>query len=96
MGLDLKILIEGDPKKFIEAIDEVEAKSKELNDVLGTVGTQAGIAFAAFSGAIIGSVAAFRESEKTIAQLEATLQSTGFAAGLTSGDIQKWRCHSKT
>lgn len=89
MSLDLKILIEGDPKKFLEAIDEVQDKSKELNDVLGTVGTQAGIAFAAFSGAIIGSVAAFRESEKTIAQLDATLQSTGFAAGLTSGEIQK-------
>lgn len=89
MALDLKILIEGDPKKFLEAIDEVEGKSKELNDVLGTIGTQAGIAFAAFSGAILGSVVAFRESEKTIAQLDATLQSTGFAAGLTSGEIQK-------
>jgi hypothetical protein len=89
MALDLKILIEGDPKKFLEAIDEVQEKSKDLNNVLGTVGTQAGIAFAAFSGAILGSVVAFRESEKTIAQLESTLQSTGFAAGLTAGDVQK-------
>lgn len=89
MGLDLKILIEGDPKKFLEAVDEVKSKSEDLNSTLATVGTQAGIAFAAFSGAILGSVAAFRESEKTIAQLDATLQSTGFAAGLTSGEIQK-------
>lgn len=89
MALDLKILIEGDPKKFLEAVDEVKSKSEDLNSTLTTIGTQAGIAFAAFSGAILGSVAAFRESEKTIAQLDATLQSTGFAAGLTSGEIQK-------
>lgn len=89
MGLDLKILIEGDPKQFLEAIDEVKDKSQELESTLGSIGTGAGIAFAAFSGAIIGSVAAFAESEKTISQLEATLQSTGFAAGLTSADIQK-------
>lgn len=89
MALDLRILIEGDPKKFLEAVEEVKDKSQDLDNTLSTIGTQAGIAFAAFSGAIIGSVAAFRESEKTIAQLDATLQSTGFAAGLTSGEIQK-------
>jgi hypothetical protein len=89
MALDLKILIEGDPDDFIDAIDQVKKESEDLDNTLSTIGKGAGIAFAAFSGAILGSVIAFRDSEKTVAQLEATLNSTGYAAGLSSEAIKK-------
>lgn len=89
MGLDLKILIEGDPKGFIEAIDTIKEQSQQLNDTLSGVGTTAAIAFAAFTGAILGSVHAFAESEKVTQQQEATLKATGYAAGFTAKSLDE-------
>lgn len=89
MALDLKILIEGDPNDFLDAIDKVKKESEDLDKVLSSVGKGAAIAFAAFSGAIVGSLVAFRDSEATVAQLNATLASTGRAADISSEAVQK-------
>lgn len=82
----------------LQAKDEASAKLKKFGDVAektgstikeklekGTVGF--GVAFAATTGIIVSSIAAYSEAENNAAQLEAVLKSTGHASGLMKEDI---------
>lgn len=63
---------------------------EDLNKTIGSLGLGAigaGAAFAGFGKFMSDSVSAAREAEKIQADLNATLQSTKFAAGLTADEI---------
>lgn len=70
---------------FTSKIKEADVAAKGLSFTMKDLAIMAGGAFAAIGigNFLQSSVEAFNESDKAAAQLNATLQSTGFAAGLT-------------
>ncbi len=70
---------------FTSKIKEADVAAKGLSFTMKDLAVMAGGAFAAIGigNFLQSSVEAFNESDKAAAQLNATLQSTGFAAGLT-------------
>ena len=88
MTTEAKIKISGDPKEANAAFKEVGKSADNLNQHLGTIAKTSGLISAALTGAIGISIAAFRTQEQVVIQQNAILKATGFAAGLTSKELQ--------
>lgn len=89
MVAEAKIKITGDPTDAQKAFQDVSASSKELSEQLTNVAKTGAVIFAGLTGAIGLTIAKFRVQEQALFQQEAILKSTGFAAGLTSVELQK-------
>lgn len=85
---ELVINIDGDPSGANQALDSVSSNTKSLEQNLASVAKVSGIAFAGLSAAIAGTVSAFREQEQAENQLNAVIESTGSAAGLTATQVK--------
>ncbi len=86
---EAKIKISGDNKEFKKAIGQIKKESKDLEAGLGKIAKSSGLVFAGLIGTIGLTVAAFRRQEQALFRQEATLNATGFAAGLTAKELQK-------
>lgn len=84
---ELVVKINGDPKGFNTAISETKASAKGFGDQLEAIAVPAAAAFAGLSTAIGYSLKQFADAEKIQAQLNATLEATKFAAGLTATEM---------
>ena len=76
-----------DNQKAIDALNKTETAGKKTHDILGKIGKVALIAGAAlvtgFGAALADGIKGATEAEDAIAQLDAVLESTGGAAGMT-------------
>ncbi len=88
-GESLVIKIGGSSKQFSEELDKVKRETESLESGLSQIGKAAGLSFAALSGAMGLAVAAFREGEQVAFQTEAILKATGYAAGITAGQLDE-------
>lgn len=79
--------LDGNPTGYIKAIDEAESKTTGFESSLSDLASKSAIAFAALSGAIGYSVKQFSDAQSVQAKLNATLESTKFAAGLTATEL---------
>jgi hypothetical protein len=86
---ELIIRISGENEDLKDKLDEISAKTEALQDTLKGISTAGTIGFAAFTGAILGSVAAYAEADASARQQTAVLNSTGFAAGLTARNLEE-------
>ncbi len=79
--------IDGDVKSYEGAIKQAEAATDGFANKLTEVTKVAAIAFAGLSGAIGYSVKQFSDAQAVQAKLNATLESTKFAAGLSATEL---------
>ena len=83
--------ITGDTSELKKAVDESVSQVTSLKDKFMQNSTAIGAGFVGMGTAITGAlgfmIASTAEAEKTTAQLEAVLKSTGGAAGLTVGEL---------
>lgn len=95
---ELEILLTGKDQSASSTIDDVEKKTSGLGKTMQSVGTIAGgflaagvvqAGVSAVTGFIGDSINAIKESMQVNAQLEAVLQSTGNAAGVTAEHVTK-------
>lgn len=83
----LVVKINGDPSDFNAAMAETQAKSKGFASALEEAAKPAAVAFAGLSGAIGYAIKQFADAEQMQAKLNATLEATKFAAGLSATEI---------
>lgn len=86
---ELVVRISADIKKLQDGYKVAAQETEDLNDKLSSIAKTSGVAFAALSGAIGVSIAAYREQEKQERKIQALIESTGGAAGLTAEEIKK-------
>lgn len=84
---DATIVIGGNTSEAVAALEAADGSVSKLGDTLGKVALASGAAFAGITGAIGIAVNEFKEAELVQGKLAATLQSTGFSAGLTSKEV---------
>ena len=84
---DATIVIGGNTSEAVAALEAADGSVSKLSDTLGKVALASGAAFAGITGAIGIAVNEFKEAELVQGKLAATLQSTGFSAGLTSKEV---------
>lgn len=76
-------------KEFLAGLTEVGDKTSSMEDKLKGVGVAAGLAFAGYTAAIMGTVYAYREEEKIGQEINAILRATGGIAGVTAHAIDE-------
>lgn len=90
---DLIIYFKGDDRDLQQKYKENQQRHKEFVDSISKSSVAIGAAFTAVGGAITlfakSSIEAYAKSESSSAQLNAVLKSTGQAAGMTRGDMDK-------
>ena len=64
------------------------AQTAKLQKDLSDIATKASVAFAGLTATVSGLIASYREQEQAEAKLETVLQSTGYAAGVTSEELK--------
>jgi hypothetical protein len=74
---DLVVKISANTKALKDAFKEAEKQTEGLKDTLSATAKGAGLAFAAFTGIIGGSIAAFRGQELAVEQLNVSLKNQG-------------------
>ena len=77
MGQDLVVRISATTQGLIAAFKDAEKQTAELKDSLSSAAKTAGVAFAAFSGIIGGSIAEFRGQELATNQLNVAMKNQG-------------------
>ena len=84
---NILVNIGAETRDFLSGLAEVGESTKSLDDKLKTLGAEAAVAFAGFSAAIMGTVYAYGEQERVGLQVEAVLEATGGAAGITAEQV---------
>ena len=85
----LLIKIIGNNTDAKKKIKDVSVSAKDLQKDLGSIAKASGLVFAGTTAAIGITVAAWRVQEQAIFRQQAVLKSTGYAAGITSMELQK-------
>lgn len=89
MAEGVVIKIAGNSAEYAAELEKIKKQTEDLEGQLTTMATASGAAFAAFTATIGLSVGAFREQEQAIFKQEALLKASGYAAGVTSAELQK-------
>ena len=88
MNPQIIITAKDEASKVLKGLaDEADKTGKSSGDTLKNNVAGLGAAFAAVTGVIVTSIAAFDESQAVAAQLDAVLKSTAGAAGVTRDQV---------
>jgi len=83
----LMIRIDANTKAFKDKMQRLKDETANLEKTLSTVAKTSAVAFAGFSAAIGGTVAAYRKQEQAQLRTQSVLKATGFAAGITAKEV---------
>ena len=86
---ELIIRILGQNEDAKNKIKEITKEAKSLQKDLGDIAKKSGLVFAGTTAAIAGTVAMWRTQEQALFRQQAVLKSTGYAAGITTMELQK-------
>lgn len=83
---EIKVNLNAD--EFSKNVNEIKKSTKSLEDSLKSVGVQAGVAFAGFTGLIYKSIQAYGEQEKAVNTLNQALKTQGIFSEQLSKQYQ--------
>jgi len=84
---EIKVNLNAD--EFSKNVNEIKKSTKSLEDSLKSVGVQAGVAFAGFTGLIYKSIQAYGEQEKAVNTLNQALKTQGIFSEQLSKQYQE-------
>lgn len=84
---EVKVNLNAD--EFSKNVNEIKKSTKSLEDSLKSVGVQAGVAFAGFTGLIYKSIQAYGEQEKAVNTLNQALKTQGIFSEQLSKQYQE-------
>jgi len=93
MGKDNELLIKinGNAKQFVDELDRVNKKTKDLQKGLSTVAKTSAVAFVALAGAVGLTVLRFSEFEKTFTNVQTLLDKSSFSTKTLKNGIEGLR-----